>query len=65
MKLAGDWGQHFRPVGEEQSVADIEENDARFGHVFILLKRLIEVLRRVDGGDASKAGASDSSPKRR
>jgi hypothetical protein len=40
--IARDWGQHLRPVGEEKSVADVEENDAPFCHVPILLKASVE-----------------------
>jgi hypothetical protein len=36
MVFGGDRCQHFRAVGEEKSIADIEENDSSLGHGFIL-----------------------------
>jgi hypothetical protein len=38
MTILRERGQHLRPVGKKQGVADIEENDASFSHESILLK---------------------------
>jgi hypothetical protein len=38
MTMARDGGEHLCSVGEEKSVAYIEENDAPLWHLFILLK---------------------------
>jgi len=38
LTVACDGGQHRRPVREEKSIADIEENDTPVRHASILLK---------------------------
>jgi hypothetical protein len=38
MTITLDGSQHRCPVGKEESIADIEENDAPVSHTSILLK---------------------------
>jgi len=38
MTITLDGSQHRCPVGKEESIADIEENDAPVSHASILLK---------------------------
>jgi hypothetical protein len=49
MTMDRDWGEHLCSVGEEKSVAYIEEDDAPLWHLFILLKASVSASLRFLG----------------